>query len=151
LHTLEKINNNLKLLLGYPESRTTNLKNTSKENIPMESLTKNNFDEKVLKSKKMVLVDFFGKNCEPCKKLAPVMEKIHEDFKEKDYMDVFQVDMNGNDEIFRKFNVMTIPHIIIFNEGKVIDELFGFKDEDVILNFIKKNIKLIDAPNYFVE
>jgi thioredoxin-like negative regulator of GroEL len=46
---------------------------------------------------------------------------------------------------------MTIPHIIFFNEGKIVDELIGFKNEVALLEFLKKNIVELSKPEYFIE
>ena len=117
----------------------------------METITKEDFEKKVLKSKKMVVVDFSGKDCQPCIRLKPVMEKISDIYKDKDYIDFFIIDMKGNESVFSKFGIMTIPHIIFFNNGKQIDELIGFRNEEDILQFLKKNIVEISSPEYFIE
>ncbi len=117
----------------------------------MESLTKEDFEKKVLKRKNMTVVDFSGKDCQPCVRLKPVMEKISKIYKDKDYINFYIIDMKGNEEIFSKFGVMTIPHIIFFNKGEIIDELLGFKNEDAVLQFLKKNIVELSNPEYFIE
>ncbi|MEK6839310.1 MAG: thioredoxin family protein [Nanoarchaeota archaeon] len=117
----------------------------------MHQITKEDFEQKVKKSKKMVVVDFSGKNCQPCQKLHPILKKISEMYKDKDYIDFYEIDMKGNEDFFNKFGIMTIPHIIFFHKGKQIDELIGFRNEDTILNFLKKNIVEISKPEYFVE
>ena len=59
--------------------------------------------------------------------------------------------MKGNESIFSKFGVMTIPHVIFFNKGEIVDELLGFRSEDTVLQFLKKNIVELSSPEYFVE
>ncbi len=117
----------------------------------MESLTKKDFDHKVLKSKKMVVVDFSGKDCQPCQRLHPIMKKISSLYKDKDYIDFYEIEMRGNEEVFSKLSIMTIPHIIFFHKGKQVDELIGFRSEETILDFLKRNIVELSKPEYFVE
>jgi len=117
----------------------------------MHALTKKTFEEKVLKSKKIAVVEFSGENCQPCLRLKPIMEKIRSTYRDKEYIHFFILDMKGNDELLHRFNIMTIPHTAIFYKGKVIDEMIGFKDEQTILEFLKRNIVVINQPPYFVE
>ena len=117
----------------------------------MQSITEKNFEEKVLKNKKMVVVDFSGKDCQPCQRLQPVMEKISHQYKDKNYIDFFKIEIYNNERIFSKFGVMTIPHIIFFNKGKSVDEMIGFRGEGAILEFLKRNIVELSGPEYFVE
>jgi thioredoxin 1 len=117
----------------------------------MHEITKNDFDKKVLNNKKMVVVDFSGKDCQPCQRLKPVWEKVSKQYKDKEYIDFFTIEMKGNEEVFSKVGVMTIPHIIFFNEGKIVDELIGFKNEVALLEFLKKNIVELSKPEYFIE
>ena len=117
----------------------------------MHKLAKEDFEQRVSKSKKMVVVDFSGKNCQPCQKLHPIIKKISEMYKDKDYIDFYEIEMKGNEEVFGKFSVMTIPHLIFFHQGKQMDDLIGFKSEDAILDFLKRNIVEISKPEYFVE
>jgi len=117
----------------------------------METLTKEDFEKKVLKNKKMVVVDFSGKDCQPCQKLHPIMKKISDVYKDKNYIDFYEIEMKGNEEIFSKWSIMTIPHIIFFHKGKQVDELIGFRSEEAILDFLKRNIVEISKPEYFVE
>jgi thioredoxin 1 len=117
----------------------------------MHELSKEDFEKKVLKTKKMVVVDFSGKDCQPCLRLKPVWQKVSHLYKDKDYIEFYIIEMKGNEDIFSKVGVMTIPHIIFFNEGKIVDELIGFKNEDTLLEFLKKNIVEVSKPEYFIE
>ncbi len=117
----------------------------------MQEVSKKDFEKRVLKSKKMVVVDFSDKVCQPCQRLKPVFEKISKLYKDKDYIEFYTIEMKGNEPIFSKVGVMTIPHIIFFNDGKIVDELIGFKNEDTILQFLKKNIAELSKPEYFIE
>lgn len=117
----------------------------------MHQLTKEDFEQRVSKNKKMVVVDFSGKNCQPCQRLHPILKKISEMYKDKDYIDFYEIEMKGNEDLFNKLGIMTIPHVIFFHKGKQMDEIIGFKSEDTILSFLKKNIIEVSKPEYFVE
>lgn len=107
----------------------------------MEPLKKQDFEQKVLKSKKMAVVDFSASSCQPCQRLKPVMHKISKNYKDKDDIGFYEVEMKGNEDIFSKFSVMTIPHIIFFHEGKPVDEIIGFRSEDAVVKFVERNVK----------
>lgn len=94
-----------------------------------EIKTKSEFEE-VIKGK--VLVDFYADWCGPCKMLRPILERVEEKL---DYEIVgLNVDMLRS--IAMKYKVMSIPDLIIFENGKVIKEEKGFKTEDELCEFL---------------
>jgi thioredoxin 1 len=103
----------------------------------MESITKDNFKEKLQNDKKVV-VDFSSYTCAPCKLLAPVYEKVSEKFKEK--AEFFTIEMIGNQEIFAEQGIRSVPVVIIFNQGKPIAESQGFTGEERLEKFLDDNL-----------
>ena len=90
-------------------------------------LTKDNFETEVLKSEKPVLVDFWATWCPPCRLLGPVIAEIAEE--QITSLKVGKVDVDEQKELASQFNIMSIPTMILFKDGKVVKE---------ILNSIKK-------------
>jgi len=86
-------------------------------------LTDAEFEDKVLKADKPVLVDFWAEWCMPCRMLAPTIEEIAEEFKDK--VVVGKVDTDANREVSVKFNISAIPTIILFNNGEVVRKFVG--------------------------
>ena len=117
----------------------------------MEKSSAKDFDKKVLHSKKLVLVEFMGKDCAPCQQMVPVMKKVMAVYKDKDYIEFFEVDTAESPELVGKYGVMSIPHITLFYQGKVIDEIFGRRSEDAMKDFLKKNIVALKRSEFFEE
>lgn len=86
-----------------------------------------NFDEII---KNRVLVDFYADWCGPCKMLGPVLEKIND-------IDIIKVNVDMYGELSRKYGIMSIPCLILFEDGKEIKRNLGFISEDKIREFIK--------------
>jgi thioredoxin 1 len=83
-----------------------------------------NFD-KILKDNQVVLVDFLAEWCGPCKKLSPTLEqKANEGL-----FVLLKVDVDDFGDIAEKYDVSGIPHVILFKNGKKVDELVGFNLE----------------------
>jgi len=87
-------------------------------------LTAENFEKEAIKSGIPVLVDFWAQWCGPCKALAPVLEEIASENSGK--LKVAKVNVDDNSELATKWDVMNIPTMIIFKNGKEADRLVGF-------------------------
>lgn len=90
-------------------------------------LTNENFKELI---KEKVLVDFYATWCGPCKMIAPELEKATGNIK------VIKVDVDNFEELAREYGVMSIPTLILFEEGKEVKRTIGFMDKDKIEKFI---------------
>lgn len=87
-------------------------------------------------SVKQVIVDFWAPWCGPCRMLGPIFEEVSEDYK-----DVIFVKINVDDaqEIASDYNIMSIPSLLIFNKGEVVDQQMGALSKDQLKAFINKN------------
>ncbi len=93
-------------------------------------LEKNNFEELIKKENK-VLVDFFATWCGPCKMLSPILEKAESTIK------VIKVDTDEFEDLARKYGVMSIPTLVLLEDGKEIKRNIGFIDKESLENFLK--------------
>lgn len=88
------------------------------------------FDEVIGASDKPILVDFWAEWCGPCKMIAPILEEIAE---ENDGIVIAKVNVDENPEIARRFDVMSIPTLIVFNDGTPAKRLVGAKPKGALL------------------
>ena len=97
-------------------------------------INNSNFEEEVLKSKKVVLVDFYAEWCGPCKMLAPVVEQIA---KENEDIKVAKINVDEAQELAEKYGVMSIPTLVVIKNGEEIKRKVGLASKTEILNMIK--------------
>lgn len=94
----------------------------------------NNFKDVVLDSKTLVLVDFYATWCGPCQMLSPVLEEISV---ENNDFEIVKVDVDKNHELARNYKIMTVPTMMIFKNGEVVDKIEGLVSKEVIINKMK--------------
>lgn len=95
-------------------------------------ITAENFDQEVLKSDKPVLVDFWATWCGPCMMLGPVIAEIAEE--KADTLKVGKVNVDEEEELARKFGIMSIPAVLLFKDGKLEKTSVGFMPKEQILS-----------------
>lgn len=94
------------------------------------------FEAEVIGSDKPVLVDFWAPWCGPCKALAPVIDEISKDFEGK--VKVGKVNVDENPEISMKFGIRSIPTLIVFKDGDVLEQVIGAVPKSEIEKAIQK-------------
>ena len=97
-------------------------------------ITKENFDKEVLNYEGLVIVDFYGTWCMPCKMLAPIIHKVCDDLSIK----LAKVDIDENDELIKKFGIVSVPTLKIFKNGKEIANSVGLISENRLIELINK-------------
>lgn len=105
----------------------------AREELP--HITAENFEEEVLKSDRIVLVDFYATWCKPCQKLAPVLSRLS-----NTEFDLKVVKVSGPDQndLKNEYDVTAYPTMIFFKDGKEVKRLRGFKKYEVIKEEIEK-------------
>ena len=96
-------------------------------------ISRDNFEEKVIKSEKPVLLDFYADWCGPCKMVAPILSEIAE---ERDDIVVGKVNVDDNMELAQKFGVMSIPMLAVIKNGQVVRSEVGARPKAAILDMI---------------
>ena len=91
-------------------------------------LNKENFGKEVKESETPVIVDFWASWCGPCKMMAPVFEEVSKDYEGK--LKFAKVNTEENQELASENGIMSIPCLIVFNQGKEVDRIVGFKQKE---------------------
>jgi thioredoxin 1 len=102
-------------------------------------LTDANFDKLVLNSNKVVMVDFWATWCGPCRMLAPTVSELADDYEGK--ILVGKLDVDKNKVISSRYNIRSIPTILFFKNGKLVDQQIGVVPKSVLEAKIEKLIK----------
>lgn len=95
-----------------------------------KELTDANFNEVLLKSEKPVLVDFWAEWCGPCRMLSPVVEELSKEYEGKAVIGKLNVD--DNPAIAEKYGIMSIPTLLIFKNGKIVEKQVGLVQKHIL-------------------
>lgn len=104
---------------------------------PLE-ITDANFSEEVEKSELPVLIDFWAVWCGPCKMIAPIVEELAAEYEGK--AKIGKVDVDNNQEISMKFGIRSIPTLLIFKGGKVVDQIVGAVPKPAIVDKLNSHL-----------
>jgi thioredoxin 1 len=101
-------------------------------------ITDSNFEELVLKSDKPVLVDFWAEWCGPCRMVGPVVEEIAKEYEGKAVVGKLNVDHNP--KVATEFGIMSIPALLFFKNGQVVDKQVGAVPKHVLVNKLESQM-----------
>ena len=99
--------------------------------------TNNNFTE-LLQDSKLVIVDFWATWCGPCRMLSPILDEVEEEMSDK--ISVVKVNVDDADEIAAQYRIMSIPTLLFFKNGQVVDKTVGAMPKNVLTDKINANL-----------
>ncbi|MEN3038700.1 MAG: thioredoxin [Candidatus Kryptonium sp.] len=99
-------------------------------------LNDQNFEDEVLKSDKLVLVDFWAEWCAPCRMIAPIVEEIANEY--ADRLKVGKLNVDYNPKTAMKYGIMSIPTLLLFKNGRVIEQIVGAMPKRNLLARLEK-------------
>lgn len=97
-------------------------------------ITKENFRTEVLEAKETVLIDFWASWCGPCKMIGPIIDQIAD---ERSDIKVGKINVDEEQELAVQFKVMSIPTLLVFKDGKVVNQSLGAKPKATILAMLE--------------
>lgn len=98
------------------------------------NITQDNFQREVLEAKGTVLIDFWAAWCQPCQMLSPLVDEIAG---EVPGLKVGKVNIDEQPDLAARFDIMSIPCLIVFRDGKAVNQSIGVVPKDTILNLVK--------------
>ena len=104
----------------------------------IKNCNENDFEKEVLKSYLPVIVDFWAEWCGPCKMLTPILEEISNEMKNE--INVVKVNLDDNQDLAMKYSIRSIPTLLLFKEGNLIDTKVGLLPKNEIVTWFKSKI-----------
>ncbi len=101
-------------------------------------INKDNFSSEVLENDKLVLVDFWAEWCGPCKQISPRLEELANKYSEN--LTVCKVNVDENRELAIEYNIRSIPALIIFKGGEMVDSLIGAVSLEELEDLVTRNL-----------
>lgn len=101
-------------------------------------LTDSNFEETVLKSEKLALVDFWAEWCGPCRAITPIVEELATEYGDKAI--IGKVDVDNNPETAMKYGIRSIPTILFIKNGQVVDKHVGAASKNHFVEILKRHL-----------
>lgn len=100
------------------------------------TLNEENFKAEVLEAQVPVLVDFWAVWCGPCRMIAPLVEELAEEYKER--MKVGKLNVDDYQGLAAEYGIMSIPTLLLFKNGQVVTRMVGYQSKDKLVEIINK-------------
>jgi len=101
-------------------------------------ISDNQFQDEVIEANVPVLVDFWASWCGPCRMVAPVLEEMAQEY--QDRLKVVKVNVDENPDTASRYSVMSIPTMILFKNGEVLETLVGVRKKDELSGIVEQNL-----------
>ena len=102
------------------------------------NVTDENFEAEVIKAGKPVIVDFWAEWCGPCKMLTPILEEVSDEL--KDQISIIKVNLDDNQELAMKYSIRSIPTLLLFKDGDLLDTKIGLLPKKDIMEWLRSKI-----------
>ena len=102
------------------------------------AVTDQSFDHEVLQSPVPVLVDFWAAWCGPCRAIAPTVDQMAVEYSGK--LKVVKVDVDANQEVSNRYGILSIPALVLFKNGQVVEKLVGALPKPVVVSKIQPHL-----------
>jgi thioredoxin 1 len=109
------------------------------------AVTDDSFEERVLKSERPVLIDYWAEWCGPCKMIAPILEELASELDGK--LTIGKLDVDHNPDTAMAFGVMSIPTLLLFKDGEPVDRIVGFQPKAQLLKRLQAHLPSEAAVN----
>ncbi len=104
----------------------------------VREFTDDNFDEKVIGSDKLTVVDFWAEWCAPCRMIAPTVEELANEYKGK--VNVGKLNVDENNKIATRFGIRSIPTLLFFKNGEIAKQVVGVRSKAELKEIIDSNL-----------
>ena len=104
----------------------------------IKNCNENEFENQVLKSTLPVIVDFWAEWCGPCKMLTPILEELSDEL--KDEVNIIKVNLDENQELAMKYSIRSIPTLLLFKDGDLLDTKIGLLPKKDIIEWLRSKI-----------
>ena len=101
----------------------------------IKNCNENDFENEVLKSNLPVIVDFWAEWCGPCKMLTPILEELSNEMKNE--INIVKVNLDENQDLAMKYSIRSIPTLLLFKEGNLVDTKVGLLPKSEIVTWFK--------------
>ena len=101
----------------------------------IKNCNENDFEDEVLRYKLPVIVDFWAEWCGPCKMLSPILEELSDEMKNE--INVIKVNLDENQDLAMKYSIRSIPTLLLFKEGNLVDTKVGLLPKSEIVTWFK--------------
>ena len=105
----------------------------------IREITSKEFEAEVLNNDKVVLVEFFGTWCMPCKMLSSILEDVDKQVGEN--LDIIKLDVDENADIAKRYGVLTVPTMLVVIGGEEVEKVVGFRQEKQVLDLVTKYLR----------
>ena len=101
----------------------------------MDTIDEVKFEE-VISKKGLVIIDFSATWCMPCRMLKPILERVEKKFEDVAF---YNVDIDDSEDVAKRYRIFSVPTVISFRDGKLIDSMVGLNPIDDVIDFIERS------------